>query len=161
MPASNVRPPPPSTLPLGMQPYHIIFFLHFTIIVLFGTFYSILTGSHHTNLHTTLARSSTPSAPLSGDFTAHANLPPVAEVAGYWADRKNLVNQLFVKRAWFWTTLAWAVQCFVLRTHNGAVTEAEAKHAKREGQPQKGEAQGSGPVARSVLRWTVATGCWL
>ncbi|EPQ30714.1 uncharacterized protein PFL1_01615 [Pseudozyma flocculosa PF-1] len=185
MSAATMRSPTTTTapLPLGLQRYHVLFLGYFTAIVVLGTVYSILTGSHHANLHTTIANASLAAAgasPLShtDSTTRLPPLPPTLVPPGhalaYWANRKNIFNQLFVKRAWFWTTLASALVTIVIRTRPGAriVGDSLGVDVDQRGNlkindprsQNRLDAQSkttvTSPVAKSTLRWLMATGYW-
>lgn len=132
---ASTRQRRPAQLPLGLQPYHLTFAVYLTSIVLLGTVYSITYGTHLQNVRISSGAASQFPSTLPGAAVAPAAsvrngadgsttdlgpipptiLLPPGHVLNYWANRRNIVNQIFVKKAWFWTTVAWALQLFFLR----------------------------------------------
>lgn len=175
----QVSTPVPAGLPLGLQPYHLLFSGTVISIVLLGTLYSLLTGSHLYNTHIA------PGAHLPfDDSAAQAGLQRPASL---FADKRNIFNQLFVKQAWFWTTCVVVLQAWTMRSSAGSEpggatgatgeTPSEVAKGKRkaeegdenEGEGDKGHAPVparappatiSSPMARSILRWFISTCCW-
>lgn len=167
------RPSPQrrSALPLGLQRHHIVFVAYLSSIVLLGTAYSIAYGTHINNLRLSSGAdsqfpSTLPGAAVAPSIQTGADgstqlgpLPPTIALPphhalNYWANRKNIVNRIFVKKAWLWTTAAWLAQLFFLRL--AAATPRLKKEDARSGQ-----ATITSPVSISVLRYMVATGAWL
>lgn len=190
-------------LPLGLQPYHITFALYLSTIVILGTAYSVLYGTHLQNVHISSGAISTadsqfPStlpgatvapapAPVQNRVEGNTNLGPIPptilllphHALNYWANRKNIVNQIFVKNAWLWTTLAWALQLFFLRlapasttpTSTSARPRTSAAVASRNTINNKKDEDAisqaaqqatiTSPLSISVLRYAIATGIWL
>lgn len=185
-----------SKLPLGLQPYHLTFVAYLSSIVLLGTIYSVLYGTHLQNVRissgaagsqfpSTLPGAAVAPAPIQNgvdDSTKLGPIPPTvflppSHALNYWANRKNIVNQVFVKKAWLWTTLAWALQLFFLRlsptssaspstpakARTSSVPGSRADHKKDEdaATQQPAGATITSPVSISVLRYGIATGTWL
>ncbi|EST09114.1 Fat storage-inducing transmembrane protein [Kalmanozyma brasiliensis GHG001] len=163
-----------SKLPLGLQPHHLTFALYFTSIVVIGTTYSVLYGTHLQNVRissgatgdfpSTLPGAAVAPAPVQNTVEGSLNLGPIPptillpphHALNYWANRKNIVNQLFVKKAWLWTTLAWGMQLFFLRLAPPRVDKKKDEDAVATEQ-----ATITSPVSISVLRYLVATSAWL
>lgn len=162
-----------SALPLGLQRHHIVFVAYLSSIVLLGTAYSIAYGTHINNLRLSSGAdsqfpSTLPGAAVAPSIQTGADgstqlgpLPPTIALPphhalNYWANRKNIVNRIFVKKAWLWTTAAWLAQLFFLRL--APATPRLKKDEARSGQEQ---ATITSPVSISVLRYIVATGAWL
>ena len=183
-------------LPLGLQPYHLTFVAYLSSIVLLGTIYSIVYGTHLQNVRissgaggsqfpSTLPGAAVAPAPIQNGVDGSTKLGPIPPTVflppnhalNYWANRKNIVNQVFVKKAWLWTTLAWALQLFFLRLspttsaspstlakpRTSSVLGNRADHKKDEDATtqQPAGATVTSPVSISVLRYGMATGAWL
>lgn len=196
----------PSKLPLGLQPHHLAFALYLTSIVILGTAYSVVYGTHLQNVRissglsansdsqfpATLPGAAIAPAPIQNGVEGSTNLGPIPpsillpphHALNYWANRKNIVNQIFVKKAWLWTTIAWLFQLFLLRlapasgaatptsTVGAAPSRASARvgsridHKKQDDASSATEAAAAqatitSPVSISVLRYIVATSAWL
>ncbi|CDU25075.1 related to SCS3-protein required for inositol prototrophy [Sporisorium scitamineum] len=191
-----------SKLPLELQPHHVTFALYFTSIVVLGTAYSVIYGTHLQNVRissgvagsadsqfpSTLPRAAVAPAPIQNGVEGNTNLGPIPptillpphHALNYWANRKNIVNQIFVKKAWLWTTIAWFLQLFFLRlaptsstSTTAATTSAKPRasavvgsrvdHKKDEDAVVDPPAQATiaSPVSISVLRYLIATALWL
>lgn len=188
-------------LPLGLQPYHLTFALYLSSIVIIGTAYSIIYGTHLQNVRissgavgsdgsqfpSTVPGAAVAPAPIQNGVDGNTNLGPIPptillpphHALNYWANRKNIVNQIFVKKAWLWTTLAWALQLFFLRLAPASTTPASSAAKPRASAPVGSrtttnnkkdddiaaqaatQATITSPVFISVLRYTIATGIWL
>lgn len=184
-------------LPLGLQPYQFAFALSLSAIVILGTFYSIVYGTHLQNVRISSGAggsvgsqfpSTIPGAAVApavqNRVDGSTNLGPIPptillpphHALNYWANRKNIVNQIFVKKAWLWTTLAWALQLFFLRlapTSASTSTPAKPRSSAPVGSRldyKKGKhsniqpaapATITSPVYTSVLRYIFATAIWL
>ncbi|PWY98957.1 hypothetical protein BCV70DRAFT_201172 [Testicularia cyperi] len=178
----------PRRLPLGLMPYHVVFIAGLSSIVLLGTVYSVVYGTHLSNVGYAEFPASDlgqtipapgPGAP-GGLGEALPPIPPTIlqpnHALNYWANRKNIVNQIFVKKAWLWTTGVWLLQLFYLRmspvqsleqkksddptkssasTSNGTKLEAQARAVAAE------QATITSPVSVSVLRYIFSTLIWL
>ncbi|SNX86423.1 related to SCS3 - protein required for inositol prototrophy [Melanopsichium pennsylvanicum] len=194
-------------LPFGLQPHHITFALYLSSIVILGTTYSIVFGTHLENVRI----SSGAVGPSGSEFPStlpgatvapyvqtgvdgSTNLGPIPptillpphHVLNYWANRKNIVNQIFVKKAWLWTTFAWALQLFFLRLapqsapvatrtslvkpRQSAPVGSRIDHKKDKDSPSSSSASSASsaaaatitsPVSISVLRYIFATSFWL
>lgn len=148
-----------------MAPHHKLYLLFFAGLVVIFTFTSFIFQTHAYNV---LFLQS-----------AHPDLEPVASV---FARKSNPINRIFIKKAWLWTTLADLALVFTLRSPTSSPNEAssysgkgkqreladaddvnessstaEVVEARREDQ----EATIASPVAKSLLRWFLATLCWL
>ena len=185
-----------SKLPLGLQSHHIHFALYLTSIVILGTAYSIVYGTHLQNVRissglaastdshfpSTLPGAAVAPAPLANGVEANVNLGPIPptillpphHALNYWANRKNIVNRIFVKKAWLWTTIAWALQLFFLRMASASTPTTSAarpttsagarvdrKKDKVAGSERVDQATITSPVSISVLRYLIATSLWL
>ncbi|KAJ1025873.1 hypothetical protein NDA16_002499 [Ustilago loliicola] len=188
-------------LPLGLQPYHFTFALYLSTIVILGTAYSIIYGTHLQNVRissgaigaadsqfpSTVPGATVTPAPIQNGVDGNTNFGPIPptillpphHALNYWANRKNIVNQIFVKKAWLWTTLAWALQLFFLRLAPTSTTTASTSakprtsaavgsrntinNKKDEDASAAAAAQATitSPVSISVLRYAIATGIWL
>jgi Inositol phospholipid synthesis and fat-storage-inducing TM len=146
-----------SGLPLSLERYNLVYMGFFSAIVLTGTIYSLIHGTHTYNVFlsnlgsiaTNTAESLTADEDPSEISDAQesvskiiANIPTT-----FLADRRNLLNRFFSKFAWFWTTLAFVAQAGTLRsktprpdivrTESGsedhsAVKEKKEKRAERQ-----------------------------
>lgn len=166
-----------SKLPLGLQPRHLTFALYFTSIVVLGTAYSVIYGTHLENVRissgitgstdsqfpsTLPGAAVAPAASIQNGVEGSTNLGPIPptillpphHALNYWANRKNIANQIFVKKAWLWTTIAWALQLFFLRLTPASPTTTSAVN----GTPA--QATISSPVSTSVRRYLIATLLW-
>ena len=174
-----------SQLPLGLKPYHVAFVSYLSAIVLLGTFYSLLTGSHLNNLSSqprgNEAFDQAASVAAAQRGASGSLLPPLSPTLvapdsplHYWANRKNIFNQVFVKKAWAWTTFAWALVLFLVKNKKASVPVGQTAGTKmdRDGNVLKAGKQpadkdeptpatASSPVSISTLRWMIATACWL
>ncbi|TKY88560.1 hypothetical protein EX895_002549 [Sporisorium graminicola] len=192
-----------SKLPLGLQPHHLALALYFTSIVVLGTVYSVVYGTHLDNVRissgvagsansqfpATLPGAAVAPAPIQNGVEGMTNLGPIPptillpphHALNYWANRKNIVNQIFVKKAWLWTTIAWFLQLFFLRLapsssttatttttasvkpRTSAVVGSRVDHKKDEDTVVDPPAQATitSPVSISVLRYLIATALWL
>lgn len=189
-----------SKLPLGLQPHHLTFALYLCSIVVLGTTYSVIYGTHLQNVRissgisgssdsqfpSTLPGAAVAPVPQQNNVEGNTNLGPIPatillpphHALNYWANRKNIVNQLFVKKACIWTTLAWSLQLFLLRlapastattTSAAAPSRASANvasrvdHKKDEDATVEPATQATitSPVSISVLRYMIATAVWL
>lgn len=199
----NIGTVPPqrrkAKLPLGLQPYHLTFVAYLSSIVLLGTIYSIAYGTHLQNVRissgageeqfpSTVPGGAVAPSPIKNGADGHTEFGPIPptillpphHALNYWANRKNIVNQIFVKKAWLWTTLAWALQLFALRlspTSKPSASPSASVQARssaavgaRVGNNKKNEdgdlqqpagATITSPVSISVLRYLVATAAWL
>lgn len=158
-----------------IAPHHLVYLsLVLTPIVVF-TVASVYSQSHAYNVY------------LSGgggggnnDGVKNAATP----VKSFFAQRSNFINVYFIKYAWAWTTVAWLAQVRTLRIgpavdvkgkgrarddddDDAAVGEAGEAAAdpkppsaqQQRQQPQRQHQQS--PVARSMVRYMIATTCWI
>lgn len=161
---------------MGLKPYHVVFVVYFSSIVLFGTVYSLVYGTHVPNLNRTLSfpmTSGLDQTVKSADTGAASSLPPIPptvlqpnHVLTYWANRKNILNRVFVKQAWLWTTIAWLLQLFFLRLIPSSTSANKKDDDKRDaaGRAESvaaDQATIGSPVSISVLRYLIATSTWL
>ncbi|CBQ69419.1 conserved hypothetical protein [Sporisorium reilianum SRZ2] len=185
-----------SKLPLGLQPHHLTFALYFTSIVVLGTAYSVVYGTHLQNVRissgaadsqfpSTLPGAAVAPAPIQNGVEGSINLGPIPptillppnHALNYWANRKNIVNRIFVKKAWLWTTIAWFLQLFFLRlaptssatavpaakprTSAGVASRVDHKKDEDASNGSPAQATITSPVSISVLRYLIATALWL
>lgn len=165
-----------SQLPLGLKPYHVVFVVYFSSIVLLGTLYSLAYGTHIQNLNRGLSfplTSGLEQSIPSVDTGAASTLPPIPPTVlqpnhalTYWANRKNIVNRLFVKQAWLWTSIAWLLQLFFLRLIPSSTAASKKDDDKRKTVDRAEsvaaeQATIGSPVSISVLRYLLATSTWL
>lgn len=161
---------PVAQLPLGLQPFHLLHVSLVVAIVLGGTLYSLWTGSHVYNSLDGFDRLEVLSQASSSSPTAHSSfLPPTS----YLADKRNVFNQIFVKRAWAWNTLAFVVQALFLKSSvtSGRVSAALKKKDDEAAESAQANANASkatatkhstisSPLSISFLRFGIATACW-
>ena len=173
-PRAQAQAQPVAQLPLGLQPFHVLYVSLVVAIVFGGTLYSLWSGSHVYNSLDGFDRLDVLSEASSSSPTAHSSfLPPTS----YLADKRNVFNQIFVKRAWAWNTLAFIVQALILKSSSGggmaaalkkkdddAAGSAQANAAARTANASKATATKqstiSSPLSISFLRFGVATACW-
>ncbi|KAL1902009.1 hypothetical protein Sste5346_001715 [Sporothrix stenoceras] len=110
----------------------------FPVLLLFGTLFSLL--SPQTRAAAAVKAASTSAASGTAHYPQAPGLAP-----SYFARKDNLLNVFFVKRGWFWITVAFA---FFVGTHP-YYSEASA--------PRK---QVLGRRAAAILRWALVTGWW-
>jgi len=172
-------------LPLNLQPYHLVYMGLLSTIVLSGTIYSIINSTHTYNvmlsnaasLATALPKAAssatlTTSSPRLDSMLDSATLPDTI-----FADRRNLLNRIFIKYAWAWTTLAFLAQVLTIRSTGtlGNVNGKGKGKARQEGNdgnevdsslsPQRmestKEATFYSAMSVSTLRYFVATSLWV
>lgn len=103
----------------------------FTVVI--GISYNLLTSTAaQTTFRTRLPGSALGGA--TGDLAA-ASLNLAAPTLPYFADKRNIFNQVFVKKAWFWTTL-------------GVVAHTAVAYPRVN-------------PSRPLLRLAIATGAWV
>lgn len=163
-------------LPLGLQPYHVFYLAGLSAIVAFGTVYSVIHSTHVYNVSLSASvtqhplRSTLDSNPLSqAPLVESARMP-----ATIFANRANLINRIFIKRAWGWTSLAFAAQALTLRaaplsssTSGSDLSFTVSKGKGKETQPRRdedvmarSEATVYSPLSRSTFRYIIATLLW-
>lgn len=162
-------------LPLGLQPYHVFYLAGLSALVIVGTAYSVVYSTHVYNVSLSASvtqhplRSALESNPLSqAPLAESARLP-----ATIFADRRNWINRIFIKRAWGWTGLAFAAQALTLRAAPSSPTSpssAKGKEKERQSSSSRGgnneeamaraEATIYSPLSRSTFRFLVATLLW-
>ncbi|CEH12788.1 Inositol phospholipid synthesis protein, Scs3p [Ceraceosorus bombacis] len=138
----------------GLAPQHVLVLGIPLCIVAVGTFHSVLSGSHLSNLSITsasLTQTQTQSIPTAD---SSAPEPPLS----YFADRRNLLNVVFIKNLWAWTTLAWFLQAITLR----AAPSLQETRSVQLAQNKKRRDDGTivSPLARSAFRYAIATTTW-
>lgn len=134
---SAPSPPPPTTAaasapakrssPFLPTPFESVVLAVFPGLLAFGTLFSLLSPQVRR-------------AEYDPTTQSHAQHPD--EAPGYFARKDNLLNVLFVKRGWFWTTAAFAV---FVGTHPAF--------------PGGGAAATRRYVA-ACARWALVTGAW-
>ncbi|CAO1630870.1 unnamed protein product [Parajaminaea phylloscopi] len=158
-----------SSLPLAR--HHRIYLGLFAGIVAVFTLLSVVFQTHAYNV---LANQGPP-------------VPGLRPVASVFARKSNPINRIFIKKAWLWTTLADLALIFTLRSPapslgvsaaagkqrqqsssrlNGSADGASPGDAAgqvwtEEARPEDQEATVASPLAKSILRWSIATLCWL
>lgn len=101
-----------------------------------------------------------------------SSVPPLKPVGSVFARKSNLINRIFIKKAWLWTTLAHLAQLLTLRappSQEAKIASSRARGKRKadndassvEGGPEDQEATVASPFAKSLLRWAIATVCWL
>ncbi len=166
---SSAAPPPPGPPSFGfLKPYHVLYLSIVISIVLGGTAYSIYTGSNLYNSTDELDRLQILAEATSSSPTAHIKfLAPTS----YFASKRNVFNQLFVKRAWLWNTVAFVLQAIFLKSPISAAGREAAQRKKNDDEPaattasaQKANATKqsniTSPLSLSFFRFFVATFCW-
>ncbi|OAA64376.1 Fat storage-inducing transmembrane protein [Niveomyces insectorum RCEF 264] len=132
---SSARPPispPPTASPYLPTAHEARLLAVFPVLLLFGTLYRQLAPETR---HADVTTAPFPFAPATTTSdTLHFVHPP-----GYFARKDNLLNVLFVKRGWFWISLAFAL---VAATH-----PALARSARRQ--------------TAAVVRWALVTAWWI
>ncbi|PWN32251.1 uncharacterized protein FA14DRAFT_86545 [Meira miltonrushii] len=184
-----------SGLPLNLERYNLVYMGFFTAIVLSGTIYSLLHGTHSYNV--LLSNLGTIATNAAESLTADEDPSEVADAqegiskvianipTTFLADRRNLLNRLFTKFAWFWTTLAFIAQAVtvrsktprpdIVRTESGSEDHSAVKEKKEkrvERQQKRGtsastnddvdlQATVMGALSISLLRYVIATILWV
>ncbi|KAE8259827.1 hypothetical protein A4X13_0g757 [Tilletia indica] len=123
----------------ALHPYQVAAVGTLALIVVLGSTYASLSGSTSFNLFY--------SDPIRFPSAATASQPGTL-----FADRRNLLNALFVKRIWGWTTLAFVAQAVVLRRPWSKLLLRASGSEERSLKD---------PLARSVLRFVGATTAWI
>ena len=140
----------PAYLHLGtlLKPhrYHLIFFAWVAGIVIAGTAYSVYYGSYHHSVAMSAAKFT--------NAAAYQHLVRTAPTV--LINRGNWINQVFVKRAWFWNTAAVAAIAATLKRSAGGLR----------GEHQRTDAESTDLVTRiinskTLLRWGEATVGWV
>lgn len=175
------------SLPLGLQSYNIFYMGLLSIIVITGTIYSLIHSTHIYNVMLsnsgsftggTLAPKAASSATLTSSTPRLDNLVDSARLpATIFADRRNLLNRVFIKFAWGWTTLAFLAQVLTLRATsvNPDIDEKGKKKQRRtpseevidphsastSGMQSTKEATVYSAMSTSTLRYFVATFLWI
>ncbi|KAI4153318.1 MAG: hypothetical protein L6R39_001601 [Caloplaca ligustica] len=144
-----------SALATLLSPAEALLLATYPALLLLGSLFAILDPS---------ARN----APYSAASQSH----PPEFAPNYFALKRNVFNQWFVKVGWFWFTIAWAVWVAVglgmvprKPPQSGRVVEVDDDDEDG-GDEKRGQAGGEGFVLtpqrlRSVLRWAVVTVWWL
>lgn len=151
-----------SSLPLGLQRYHLAYMGFLSAIVLAGTAYSLLYSTHTYNVmlsNPSALVAATPKAASTASLTTSSprldRLVDAAKLpATIFADRRNLLNRLFIKYAWFWTTLAFLAQVLTLRAAGGHAEDANSKGKGR----QRGESVGGEDLGADASATPARTG---
>ena len=160
------RPTQGSQLPLGLHPYHMLYLSVVCTIVFGGTAYAAFTGSNLFNISEGLDRLDILSEASSSSPTSHSLfLPP----KGYFANKRNIINRLFVKKAWAWNTAAFILQAVFLKSHISSTAREAAQRKKDDDAGNTTAAQKANatkqsnitsPLSLSMLRYFAATFCW-
>ncbi|KDN53492.1 hypothetical protein K437DRAFT_265562 [Tilletiaria anomala UBC 951] len=169
----GARPAARAGLPLGLQPFHLLYLCIVGSIVVGGSLYAIATGSHLYNVAEGFDRLHVLNAATSSSPTTHtAFLPPTS----YFADKRNVLNQLFVKRAWGWNILAFIIQALFLKSAISGSGREAAQRKKDDDVavvptgPAVAAAQKTAatrkstigsPLSISLFRFATATLCWV
>ncbi|KAK0548395.1 hypothetical protein OC861_000554 [Tilletia horrida] len=123
----------------SIRPYQIAAVTGLSAVVLLASSYAALSGATSYNLFY--------SDPFRFPDAVTASKP-----ATVFANRKNLLNALFVKKVWLWTTLAFASQAYLLRRPWSKLL------MRVNGNKEPGPYD---PLVRSILRYFVATTAWV
>ncbi|KAI3617762.1 hypothetical protein CBS9595_003671 [Malassezia furfur] len=126
--------------------YNLVFFLWIGLVMLSGTLYSIYYQTHLFNTEYSATRAL--------DYTAAKAMH--ADVPSMFADRRNWMNTLFVKRAWFWNTLVVLLVAVTLDPASGGVRGEKARGVVFRGPQTWREVLGLKPL----VRWVEATIGW-
>lgn len=160
------RPASPPKLAL-IPPYHIVY-----LGLLLGPLTAFTLLSLFLQTHTYNVYLSSPHASSTGDVIAE-HLKPVASI---FAQRTNLLNRVFIKNAWAWTSVAWVAQALTLRGPESPEAKKAAQIAKGKAKadaakvggageddagPEDQEATVASPLAKSLLRYAIATSAWV
>lgn len=141
-------------LPFGLKRYNVAFMAFFSAVVLAGTVYSIVHKTHTFNVLL-----SDPHHALSMVASGDEPMPQIP--ATFLANRRNLLNRIFTKFAWFWTTAAFIAQAVTLRSgSHAAQSSSGAEKEKVENRSTSEKAQKSA-VTTSLVRFAVATTLWI
>ncbi|KAI4207756.1 MAG: hypothetical protein LQ346_000406 [Caloplaca aetnensis] len=149
-PANSRRKPPPSRLTTLVSPPELLLLVTYPALLVLGSLFSLLEPS---------ARN----APYSATSQSH----PPEFAPNYFALKRNVFNQWFVKVAWFWFTVAWAVWVGV-----GVGMVKKIKGSGREriveiDEDEMGDSNGGEGLIltpqrlRSVVRWAAVTLWWM
>lgn len=173
-----------TSLPLGLQPYNVLYMSFLSTIVIIGTVYSLLYSTHVYNVMLSNSATVAPAIPKAASTATLVSSTPRLDQfwetaklpATIFADRRNLLNRVFIKFAWGWTTLAFLAQVLTLRA-TGTVAETNGKGKGRErarediaessssnnnnGVERPKEATISSAMSISVLRYIIATLLWI
>lgn len=166
---------------MSLERYNVAYMAFFSAIVVAGTIYSLIHQTHAYNVllsdpeaALTLATSN-----LASGETSTAGFPTLPVT--FLADRRNALNRIFVKFAWFWTTAAFFAQVVTLRSQTpqpDAVETSSINSAVREKSERNGETRQKnistapsndvnlqatvmGAMSISLLRYVVATLLWV
>ena len=126
--------------------YNLVFFLWIGLVMLGGTLYSMYYETHLFNTE----YSATRALDYAAAKAMHADVPSV------FADRRNWVNSLFVKRAWFWNTLVVLLVAVTLDPASGGVRGEKTRGVVFRGPKSWREVLGLKPL----VRWVEATIGW-
>lgn len=150
-PSSPRRKPPSSHLATLLSPPELLLLVTYPALLLLGSLFSLLDPS---------ARN----APYSVTSQSH----PPEFAPNYFALKRNIFNQWFVKVGWFWFTVAWAIWVGV---GVGMVKKVKGSGGERiveiDDDDVKGDSNaGEGLVLtpqrlRSVVRWAAVTLWWM
>ncbi|KAL9936831.1 hypothetical protein V8E36_004066 [Tilletia maclaganii] len=124
---------------LNFRPYQVLAIGSLAAVVILGSTYASLSGSTRFNLFF--------SDPIRFPDAVTASKPVTL-----FADRRNWLNVLFVKKVWGWTTLAFLGQAVVLRRPWSKLL----LRAKGTTEPGADD-----PLVASILRFVIATTAWV
>lgn len=132
---------------LRIQTYHVYMILFLAGVILLGTCTSALFRMNHFNLHLSATRAT--------DYAAFVELQKQAPTI--WADRRNWVNRIFVRRAWFWNSIAIGLIAATLKRTGGGVQGEFGKVPV----PSRIHSWHDIVASKTFLRWVIATLGWL
>lgn len=118
-----------------------ITFVSLSSILLLGTFYSV---AHHTWLDT------------SDPLLALSRAPHPLHETHYFARKDNLLNTIFIKQAWGWTSAALLALAFTVPPPPSATADAGRKNRNASTNGSREMRTGT-----RLKRWAAATAVWL
>jgi len=131
---------------LRIQTYHVYMVAFLVCVILVGTCMSAIFRMNHYNEQLSATRAT--------DYAAFVELQ--RQVPSLLADRRNWLNTLFVKRAWFWNTLAIGLIAATLKRTGGGVQGELGK----EPVPARVRSWHDVVASKTFVRWLIATIGW-
>ena len=131
---------------LRIQSYHVYMIAFLACVILVGTCTSALFRMNHYNERLSATRAT--------DYAAFVELQ--RQVPSLLADRRNWMNTLFVKRAWFWNTLAMGLIAATLKRTGGGVQGEMGKVPV----PARVRSWHDVVASKTFVRWLIATIGW-
>lgn len=131
---------------LRAHQYHLVFFLWFGAVLLGGTLYSMYYKTHAYNVELSATRAL--------DYLAAQAMQ--ARVPSVFADRRNWMNALFIKRAWLWNTLDLVLIAATLDRTSGGLRGEKARGVVA--RPLRSLADVL--ALKTLWRWVAATLGW-